>query len=628
MILFLVSFVSGVLTVLAPCILPLLPVIIGGSIAGKPSTARALRITLSLGVSVFLFTLILKVSTAFIKIPQQVWTSVSAVIILITGIFMIFPTLWEHITPAKFSSNANRVMSKGALKNTLWGDIIVGAALGPVFSSCSPTYFILLAVVLPAHPLTGLFYLISYIAGLCLSLFFISFVGQRILDKLNIAADPRGIVKRSIGLLFVLLSFALFFGLDKKLAVALPSDFFGAGALEQKILDTTKGITKNEVVQTVPTDEPNKAISIDSKKSTDSGTTTVADQQTKSNTTKNSLSDAPVVVSISPIARITKSTKYQAVPELVSPDSYLNTGGSPITLAGYKGKKVVLVDFWTYSCINCLRTVPELVSLYGKYKDQGLEIVGVHTPEFAFEKLQKNVEGAITKLGITYPVVQDNGYKTWNNFNNKFWPHVYLVDIDGYVVYDHIGEGGVEETEKAIQKALMERAERLGASSESISKGVIVVPKDTGVVGSPETYFGANRNEYLANGKSGIVGIQTYTLPTYGKALRNKLYLGGTWNMTTEAAQTTDTTESILYRYHSSDIYFVASANQGVVVEVLQDGKPIGPNAGEDVDPVTSTVTIKEDRLYKLVHNSVSGEHVLELRIKGKNLNAFTFTFG
>src|SRR3989338_6272643 len=152
-----------------------------------------------------------------------------------------------------------------------------------------------------------------------------------------------------------------------------------------------------------------------------------------------------------------KEAKYKKATELVQPDGYLNVEN--ITLKELIGKKVILIDFWTYSCINCIRTFPYLNAWYEKYRDSGFVIIGVHTPKFEFETKYENVEKAVEKYGLKYPVVQDNNYFTWRAYRNNYWPHKYLIDIDGYIVYDHIGEGGYEETEKLIQNLLLERSE-------------------------------------------------------------------------------------------------------------------------------------------------------------------------
>ena len=195
-----------------------------------------------------------------------------------------------------------------------------------------------------------------------------------------------------------------------------------------------------------------------------------------------------------------KAKIYQKAPELVSPDGYINTDGQPISLSQYIGKDVVLVDFWDYSCINCQRTIPYLNAWYQKYKDQGLVIIGVHTPEFSFEHLQSNVAAAVNQFGIKYPVVLDNEYKTWNAYQNEYWPNEYLIDIDGYIVHNQAGEGNYDETEKAIQQALAERAARLGTNVIVATTTVAIPTTDLSAIQSSETYFGSNRNEYLGNG--------------------------------------------------------------------------------------------------------------------------------
>ncbi len=310
----------------------------------------------------------------------------------------------------------------------------------------------------------------------------------------------------------------------------------------------------------------------------------------------------------------------------MSPDGYIDTDGQPISLAQYRGKDVVLVDFWDYSCINCQRTIPYLEAWYQKYKDQGLVVIGVHTPEFAFEQLQSNVAAAAARFGITYPVVLDNKYQTWIAFQNQYWPREYLIDIDGYIVHDHAGEGDYDVTEQAIQAALKERAARLGTGA--VSTTTVSVPEaDLSGIQSPETYFGSNRNEYLENGIRDISGVQKFTLPT-GEPALNMLYLGGSWDVRPEFAEAT-AGDRILYEYDSSDVYMVATNPSGPVrIKVLMDGQPVGTKAGADVDPKTSEATIDGDRLYTLIHDTSPGIHTIEIQIEQGTLDAYTFTFG
>ncbi|OHA34231.1 MAG: cytochrome C biogenesis protein [Candidatus Taylorbacteria bacterium RIFCSPLOWO2_01_FULL_45_15b] len=232
MTLLFISFVAGILTVLAPCILPLLPVIIGGSLANPRERLRPYIITASLAVSVVLFTLILKWSTALIDIPPNFWKWFSGGIIIIFGLTLLFPKIWELLPFAsKTYQQSNILLGKGYNKKSLSGDIVIGLALGPVFSSCSPTYFIILATVLPASFALGFLYLVAYAIGLSLVLLLISLVGQRLVDRLVPLSDPHGKIKKIIGALFLIVGIAILFGLDKK---------FQTYILEQGIFDITK----------------------------------------------------------------------------------------------------------------------------------------------------------------------------------------------------------------------------------------------------------------------------------------------------------------------------------------------------------------------------------------------------
>lgn len=327
-------------------------------------------------------------------------------------------------------------------------------------------------------------------------------------------------------------------------------------------------------------------------------------------------------------AAVTGERKYK---EIVDPSGFVNTPSTssgqatPISIGELVGKKVILVDFLTYSCINCQRTFPYLNAWYAKYKDQGLEIVGIHTPEFAFEKDIDNVREAMKRFGIMHPVVLDNDYATWNAYGNQYWPRKYLIDIHGNVVYDHIGEGGYDETEMKIRELLAERAKVLGMGEPPMGDTLAasVIPETAIEARSPETYFGSARNEYLANGTPGRSGTQQFSLPK--TFMHNALYLGGSWNIVPEYAAP-DTGGSVAYSYSAKRVYLVAEANAPVSVEVLQDGKPVGSSGGADVK--NGMVTIGESRLYELVDNPAPGIRTLELRVNGTGLRLYTFTFG
>ncbi len=577
-----ISFIAGVLTALAPCIISLLPVIIGGSLTGERSNKRALVVTASLGISVIAFTLLLKASTVFINVPPEVWKLISGTIIVVLGVAMVFPKLWDSLPLLnRINQDSNKLLATGYKKQNFFGDVLVGAALGPVFASCSPTYFLILATVLPASFALGILYLVVYALGLSLMLLVITIGGQKLLDKLGVASDSYGWFKRSIGALFILVGLGIAFGIDQKIQVALSGGLFDTSRIEQ-ILLAKRG---DSGLMPEGADTLNEA----------------------SNISDDATSRERVVI---------KSVKYPKAPEIARPSGFLNTDGAPVTLGQFKGEKVVLVDFWTYSCINCIRTTPYLNAWYEKYKDQGLEIVSIHTPEFAFERVLNNVQKATASMGIKYPVVLDNDYATWSAFKNQYWPRKYLIDIDGFIVYDHAGEGEYDVTEREIQKALDERA-RVRGEQATVSSDVVtpndVVEVDFRKVGSPETYFGSARNEDLGNGVPGRAGVQQLEVPE--NITRNKLYLAGTWDIQEEYAETRGK-GSILYKYKAKNVYLVMSAATPQQVEVLIDGQ------------VSKTISVSEHTLYIIAEGDAYEEHTLEIRIPETGLEVYAFTFG
>lgn len=308
------------------------------------------------------------------------------------------------------------------------------------------------------------------------------------------------------------------------------------------------------------------------------------------------------------VTKENKMKRYELAKEISTPNGFINTDDKSVTIGEFVGKKVVLIDFWTYSCINCQRTTPYLNTWYEKYKDKGLVIIGIHTPEFEFEKDYNNVKSAVEKFGIKFPVVLDNDYSTWIAYKNQYWPRKYLIDIDGYIVYDHIGEGQYEETEKKIQETLSERVVVLG-ENEDVTQPLTKEVSAISGARSPETYFGSARNNLQ----------------------KNLLFPNDGWNITPEFSENIVTNASIVYTYTAKDVFFVAEADTEIVVEILRDGKFLGSEAGSDVVKMfdgKTVVKIKEARLYKIVEDSQSGTHTLELKAQRPGLKAFTFTFG
>jgi cytochrome c biogenesis protein CcdA/thiol-disulfide isomerase/thioredoxin len=586
MTLFILSFIAGVLTVLAPCILPLLPIVLGGSVADAHNKKRPFVIITALGVSVFVCTFLLKVSTLFINVPQTFWTTLSAIIVAIFGLALLFPTHWDKLI-AKIPGlhgGGNELLAKGYQHRAAWwGDIAIGAALGPIFTTCSPTYFLILATVLPQSFWKGAVDVAAYVLGLAAILLAISALGQRFVGKLSWAADPQGWFKRGLGALFVMVSLVIGTGLDKVLeANLLNAGFFDVTKFEQSI---GQFLNRAGMPDTSPTPMP------------------------------------PADPRIPPLAPVPHATGPKYV-EIADPSGFVNS--DPFQLKDLIGKKVVLLDFMTYSCINCQRTFPALNQWYKTYKDQGLEIVGIHTPEFAFEKNRDNVVMAAKKYGLEFPLVLDNDYGTWNAYGNQYWPHKYLIDIHGNIVYDHIGEGGEDETQTEIVKLLNERQQILGENvsvDQHPEMPALLQPQAL----SPETYFGAARNEFFGNGTPGRLGSAVFTLPS--TTLPNQFNLGGKWDVGREFASNQETGARMAFKFDATNVYLVAEANHDVRVQVLIDGKPIdAAHAGEDVKD--GMLTIHESRLYHLYTSDGLSSHTLELIFKDVDGHIYTLTFG
>ncbi|MDE1941335.1 MAG: redoxin domain-containing protein, partial [Patescibacteria group bacterium] len=598
--------------VLAPCVLPLLPVILAGSVSETVNKRRPIIIISSLAISVFIFTLILKGSTALINVGPSVLSFISAAILAAFGLTLIFPETWAKLVLKIPGHNRpDRWITKGyGGRSSFWTDVIVGAALGPVFTTCSPTFFVILATVLPASFAMGAADLLAYIIGLALILLLVAFIGQRIIDRLGWATDPNGWFRKALGVLFIILAVAIVGGYDKQLESSiLNSGFFDVTNVEQSIHQALESSRGN--VPSAPTSAP-------------AGAGSAAPSPTLS---------PQAAGGTSPL--LPPEQNEGQFTEIAQPAGFINS--QPFKLADFVGKKVILVDFIDYTCINCQRTFPYLESWWNKYKDQGLEVVAIHTPEFSFEHDIANVEMGAKEFGLTFPIVLDNSYATWNAYKNEYWPHKYLIDIHGDVVYDHIGEGGYDETEAEIVKLLNERKQALGESG-TVVMGTSTVPDVQVLTESPETYFGSARNEYFGNGEPGVSGEQTYAIPN-GSLTPNAFYLGGDWKIASEYAETAGPTASnsgaidswqLSYTFAATKMYMIALTADGkpATATVLIDGKPIPPQwAGKDVDS-NGVLHIQEQRLYDLYVNQSLGRHRIDIIFDRPGVRVYTFTFG
>ncbi len=324
-------------------------------------------------------------------------------------------------------------------------------------------------------------------------------------------------------------------------------------------------------------------------------------------------------INLAPKKNTIAQDEKNLAPELQGIEGYINAQ-SNLTLKSLRGK-VVLIDFWTYSCINCIRTQPYLNTWNERYKDDGLVIIGVHTPEFNFEKVYDNVEKAVKKEGIQYPVVLDNNYATWNAFDNHYWPRKYLIDSKGKIRYDHIGEGAYDETEMKIQELLMERNESMKLSGTSK-----VTASSPGAIGTPEIYLGYQTSRgNFGNSEQIIPEVKVnYTLPP--QANFNNVYFSGEWTIREDSMELSEKEGIVILAYFAGSVNIVAGSNSSSSVQVFFDGKQAGSDAGADVN--NGVAVISEDRLYNLVQTNTSGAHIITLNISGDGFKLYTFTFG
>ena len=317
-------------------------------------------------------------------------------------------------------------------------------------------------------------------------------------------------------------------------------------------------------------------------------------------------------------------SQFPIAPNLIGISGYINT--SPEDLKAAMKDKVVLYDFWTYTCINCIRTFPYLKAWNEKYADKGLLIVGVHSPEFEFEKDINNVKMAVKKYDLTYPVVLDNDHKTWDAFSNRYWPAEYLTDSLGHIRHTHFGEGAYDETEKVIQQLLEERSQSLGLNVAAAQPLVNLEEHKFTMSQTPELYFGYNfafgRN-YLGNSE-GFKPEQTITYSLPAELKRDFYYLEGQWQNLDDRMKLVSENGKIVLPYFAKDVHIVA-ANEADLA-ILLDGNPIAPNdAGIDVQD--GVVHVSENRLYNIVSSSEADSHTLTI-IANPGFEIYTFTFG
>lgn len=597
--LFLIAFIGGFLTIAAPCILAVLPIILGSTIGQQQSKLRPFFIVLGLTVSFTAFGVIFQYVTNLLGLSNNELRNIALGFLALFGIALIFPAIFEIIIFHVQNYFNSFIHEKQAIlpkreqqKKGLINGFLVGASLGLVWVPCAgPILGAILTLAVTQQDLGKVILLmLAYSLGAGLPMLLIAYGGNFIITRLKILKEKGTIIQKLSGVLLLLGVLLIALGLDVKISTGLAGLFPNLSQVEQSLVESSgingsKGRLNLEVTKNgVP------VFSTDSKTSTSD--------------------EAKINGLLMP-----QGTK---APELMGNQSWINS--KPLTLADLKGK-VVIVDFWTYTCINCIRTLPYMNTWYKNYKEKGLVIIGVHTPEFAFEKELPNVQKAVKDFGIEYPVVQDNDFITWRVYNNHYWPAKYIIDKEGNVRYSHFGEGKYDETEMVIQSLL---GEKVGELSE-----VKTPREDLGKIQTPEIYLGYGRSEYFGNtGEYKTDAFQNFSEPS--NIENDTYYLSGEWKIAEEYVTSKNHPARLYMNYQANKINIVADkTDKFVTLKILLDGKPLpAESRGKDVTG-EGTVTIDKAALYNLVDTGTEyGRHTMTIEPSGPGLKVFTFTFG
>ena len=572
------AFLAGLVTILAPCIWPILPIILSSSVANK-GHKRPLGITLGIMLNFGFFTLAISYLVKIFHFDPNSLRFVAVFVIGFLGLTMVVPALSRAVEG--FISRLSSYFGQRSKQGSGFGaGFLTGLSLGIVWSPCAGPILATIATLAATGRVTFTVVLVtaSYVTGVGIPLFIFAYGGQSVITRTRFLSAHLGRIQQGFGVIMLLTAVAIYTNYDRYIETKLLNAF-------PRFSTTLNGFESDS---------------------------TVTGQL-------NVLKGLKPVKYVDPPQGDLFNANYKA-PDFVGVTKWLNTNG-PISINSLRGK-VVLVDFWTYTCINCIRTLPHVTAWYDKYKDQGFVVIGVHTPEFQFEHNTDNVLNAIKMYNIHYPVAQDNDYSTWNNYNNEYWPAEYLIDANGVVRRTHFGEGEYDKMESAIQDLLRQ-------AGQNVSSPLSNIPDQTPEgQQSPETYLGAYRMEYFYPSGTLNTGKREFVLAK--EPGMNSFSLGGNWDIRQHEAVSGANAE-LNYHFYADKVFLVlrpGTAGVGAKVRVFVDGKPVdGTNAGADVKD--GVVTIDSARLYTLVNlHGKPGAHVLKLEFETPGIEAFAFTFG
>ncbi len=589
MLIYLLAFVGGILTIVSPCILPVLPFVF--SRADQPFRRSGLPLLAGMAITFAALASVATVAGAWIVRANQIGRALALVVFLAMGLALILPAIAESLS-RPIVRLGERIQHKADKTPSIAQSTLLGVATGLLWAPCAgPILGLILtgAAVQGASAQTA-FALLAFALGAAFSMGIALLAGNKVFMLMKRSLGVEEWVRRGLGAAVLLGVIVIAFGWDQ-------------GILRRISLASTTGIEQNLVDRLHPAKNATP-VSTDATQAQPSMTMMAA---------KNAQAPLPV---------------EGTMPSLDGAVAWLNSPPlSPRDLMG----KVVLIDIWTYSCINCLRSIPYIEAWAGKYKGDGLVVIGVHTPEFAFEKDRANVAHAVGELKITYPVAIDSNYAIWKAFNNQYWPAHYFIDRQGKIRHHHFGEGEYDQSERIIRQLLKEGNTPLAVTGlvEVDGQGAQAAA-DVDNVGSPETYIGYERRQNFMSPEalkkdSGTV----YTSP--GRLNVNEWALAGKWNVGDERAELIAAPGKIIFRFHARDLHLVlgpAKGNKPVRFRILLDVAPPDADHGTDVD-TQGNGTVKEYRLYQIIRQKGKIEdRTFQIEFLDPGVQAFAFTFG
>jgi cytochrome c biogenesis protein CcdA/thiol-disulfide isomerase/thioredoxin len=576
MLIYLLAFVGGVLTILSPCILPVLPFVF--SRADQPFRRSGLPLLTGMALTFALVATAAAFGGHWVVRLNQGGRYVAIVIFLVLGLTLLFPSLAEALTRPLVQAGA-KIQGGPSSDISVGKSFVLGISTGLLWAPCAGPILglILTGAAIQGPGVRSSFLLLSYALGAATSLGIALLAGKKVFSAMKRSLSFDVWIRRALGVAVIVGVVAIALGWDTNL------------------------LTKFSFVNTAKAEE-HLVSALGPEK--------------------------PALVPVSAAEPVPVLADEGPMPELSGAVGWLNS--PPLTTKSLRGK-VVVIDFWTYSCINCLRALPYVEGWSAKYKDAGLVVIGVHTPEFAFEKERSNVEKAVRDLKITYPVAIDSDYKIWEAFNNQYWPAHYFIDGKGRIRAHHFGEGNYPESERVIQELLKENG------APSLAEGVLNVtgtgaeaPSDSKNVGSPETYVGYKRAGNFASAEP-LAKDSRKTYSPQPRLSLNQWALGGSWKVGDESAVLESVPGKIVFRFHARDLHLVLGPTKNgkpIRFTVKLDGTAPGDDHGADTD-ATGSGTVQGNRLYQLIRQKGAVEdRTFEIDFLDPGVQAFAFTFG